>query len=180
MANRWANSGNSGRLLFFWAPRSLQMVTAAMKLKDPCSLEGKLWPTRQHIKRKRHYSANKGLSSQGYGFSSSHIWIWELGYKESWVQKNWCFWTVVLEKTLESPLDCVEVKPVHHTGDQSWVFIGRTDIEAKTPILWPHDAKNCLTGKEPDAGKHWRCEEKGTTEDKMVGWHHRLNGHESG
>ena len=106
--------------------------------------------------------------------------MWELDYKESWAQKNWCFWTVVLEKTLESPLDCKEIQPVHPKGNQSWVFIGRTDAEAETPILWPSDAKNWLIGKDPDAGKDWRQEEKGMTEDEMVGWHHWLNGHEFG
>ena len=95
---------------------------------------------------------NKGLSSQGYGFSSSHVWMWELDYKESWAPKNWCFWTVVLEKTFESPLDCKEIQPVHPKRDQSWVFIGRTDIEAKTPILWPPDIKSWLIWKDPDAG----------------------------
>ena len=110
------------------------------------------------------------------GFSSSHVWMWELDYKESWVQ-NWCFWTVVLEKTFESPLDCKEMQPVHPKGDQSWVFIGRTDAEAETPILWPPDVKSWLIRKDPDAGKDWR-REKGTTEDEMVGWHHRLDGHE--
>ena len=132
---------------------------------------------RQHIKRQRLYFANKGPFSQGYGFSSSLIWMWELDYKESWAPKNWCFWTVVLEKTLESPLDCKEIQPVHAKGNQSWVFICRTDAEA--PILWPLDAKNWLTGKDPDAGKDWRQEEKGMTEAEMVGWHHRLDGHES-
>ena len=111
-------------------------------------------------------------SSQGYGFSSSHVWMRELDYKESWAQKNWCFWTVVLEKTLESPLDCKEIEPVHPKWDQSWVFIGRT------PILWPPDAKSWLIWKDPDAGKDWGQEEKGTTEDEMVGWHHWLNRHE--
>ena len=130
---------------------------------------------RQHIKKQRHYFANKGLSSQGYGFFSSHVWMWELDYIESWALKNWCFWTVV-EKTLESPLDCKEVQPVHPKGDQSWVFTGRTDAEAETLILWPPDAKNWLIGKDPDAGKDWRQEEKGVTEDEMVGWHHWLNG----
>ena len=100
-------------------------------------------------------------------------------YKESWVLKNWCFWTVVLEKTLESPLNCKEIQPVHPKGDQSWVFIGRTDVEAETPIVWPHDAKSWLIGKDPDAGKDWR-QEKGMTEDEMVRWHHWLNGHEFG
>ena len=103
--------------------------------------------------------------------------MWELDYKERWALRDWCFWTVVL-KTLESPLDCKEIQPVHSKGDQSWVFIGRTDAEAETPILWPPDAKNWLIGKDPDAGKDWRWEEKGMTEDEMVGWHHRLNGHE--
>ena len=132
---------------------------------------------RQHIKKQRDYFVNKGPSSQGYGFSSSHVWMWELDYKESWALKNWCFWTVVLEKTLESPLDCKEIQPVHPKGDQSWVFIGKTDGEAETPILWPPDAKSWLIWKDPDAGKDWGQEEKGTTEDAKVGWHHRLNGH---
>ena len=127
---------------------------------------------------KRHYFANKGPSYQGYGFSSSHVWIWELDYKESWMKKNWCLWTVVLEKTFESPFDCKEIQPVHPTGNQPWIFIGRTDVEAETPILWPPDVKNWLIGKYPNAGKDWRQEEKGMTEDEMVGWHHRLNGHE--
>ena len=123
------------------------------------------------------YFADKGPSSQSYGFSSSHVWKWELDIKESWAPKNWCFWTVVLEKTLESPLDYKEIQPVHPKGDQSWVFIGRTDGEAETPILWPPDAKSWLTGKDPDAGKDWGQEEKGMTEDEVVGWHHWLNGH---
>ena len=101
----------------------------------------------------------------------------ELDYKESWAQNNWCFWTVVLEKTLESPLDCKEIQPVHPKGNQSWVFIGRTDVEAEMPIFWPADVKSWLTWKDPDAGKDWRQKEKGMTEDEMVGWHHRLNGH---
>jgi len=112
-----------------------------------------------------NYFANKGPSSQGYGFSSGHVWMWELDYKESWVPKNWCFWTVVLEKTLESPLDFKEIQPVHPKGDQSWVFIGRTDVEAETPILWQPDAKSWLIWKDPDAGKDWGQEEKG-----MTGW----------
>ena len=132
---------------------------------------------RQHIKHQRYYFSNKGPSSQSYSFSSSHVWMWELDCEESWAQ-NWYFWTVVLEKTLESPLNCKEIQPVHHKGNQSWIFIGRTDAEVETPILWPPDAKNWLTRKDPDAGKDWRREEKGTTEDEMVGWHHWLNGHE--
>ena len=106
------------------------------------------------------------------------VWMWELDCEESWVLKNWCFWTVVLEKTLESPLDCKEIQPVHPKGDQSWIFIGRTDVEAETPILWPPDAKSWLIGKDPDAGRDWGQEEKGTTEDEMAGWHHQLNGRE--
>ena len=123
---------------------------------------------RQHIKKQRHYFANKGPSHQNYGFSSSHVWIW--------APTNWCFWTVVLEKTLESPLDCKEIKSVNPKGNQSWIFVGRTDAEEETPILWPPDVKNWLIGKDPDAGKDWRREEKGMTEDEMFGWHHR--GHE--
>ena len=133
---------------------------------------------RQHIRKQRHYFTNKGPSSQSYGFSISHAWMWELDYKESWARKNWCFWSVVLEKTLESPLDCKEIQPVHPKGNQSWIFIGRTDAEAETLILWPHDVKNQLTGQDPDAGKDWRQEEKGMTEDEMVGWHHWHDGHE--
>ena len=128
--------------------------------------------------RAKHYFANKGPSSQSYGFSSGHGWMWELDYKESWVLKNWCFWTGVLEKTLESPLDYKEIQPVHPKGNQSWIFIGRTDVEAETPILWPADAKDWVIGKDPDAGKDWRQEEKGTTEDEMVGWHHRRDAHD--
>ena len=133
---------------------------------------------RQNIKKQRHYFANKGLSSQGYGFSSGHVWMRELGCEESWAPKTWWFWTVVLEKTLESPLDSKEIQPIHPKGNRSWIFIGRTDVEAVTPILWPPDGKNWLIGKDPDAGTDWRQEEKGTTEDKMVGWHHRFNGRE--
>ena len=132
---------------------------------------------RQHIKKQRHYFANKGPSSQSYGFSSSHTWMQELDYKESWTPKNWCFWTVVLEKTLESPLDSKEIKPVHLKGNQSWIFIRRIDPEAETPILCPLNMKNWLIGKDPDVGKDWGQEGKGTTEDKMVGWYHWHNWH---
>ena len=121
--------------------------------------------------------ANKSPYSQSYGFSSSHEWMSELDYKESWAPKNWCFWAVMLEKTLESSLDCKKIKPVNPKGNQSWIFIGRTDAEAETRILWAPDV-NWLIGKDSDAGKDWRQEEKGTTEDEMVGWHHWLDGHE--
>ena len=134
---------------------------------------------KQHIEKQRYYFANKALSSQGYGFSSGHVWMWELDREESWAPKNWGFWTVVLEKTLESPLDCKEIQPVHSEGDQSWVFIGGTDAEAEGPILWPPDAKCWLIGKDSDAGRDWGQEEKGTTEDEMAGWHHLLDGRES-
>ena len=135
--------------LFFWAPKSLQMVTAAMKLKHTFFLEESYDKPRQPIKKQRHHFANKGPSCQSYSFSSSHVWMCELDYKESWVWKNWCFWTVVLEKTLESPLDSKEIQPVHPKGDKSWVFIWRTDAEAKTPILWPPDVQNWLIRKDP-------------------------------
>ena len=131
-----------------------------------------------HIKKQRHYFANKGLSSQSCGSSSSPVWMWELDYKESWALKNWCFWTVVLVKTLESPLDCKEIQPVISKGNQSWIFIGRTDAKPETPILWPPDVQNWLIGKDPDAGKDWGQEEKGMTEDEKVGWHHQRDGHE--
>ena len=111
---------------------------------------------RQHNKKQRHYFANKGLSSQSYGFSSSHVWMWELDYKKSWAPRDWCFWTVVLEKTLESPLDCKEIQPVHPKGNQSWIFIGRTDAEAETPTLRSPDAKNGLISNDLDAGKDWK------------------------
>ena len=132
---------------------------------------------RQCIKKQRHHSANKGPHSQTYGFSSNHVWMWELAYKESWVLKNWCFWTVVLEKTLESPLDCKEIQPVHSEGDQPRDFFGRNDAKAETPVLWPPHAKSWLIRKDSDAGRDWGQEEKGTTEDEMAGWHHWLNGH---
>ena len=149
-----------------------------MKLKEACSFEEKLWQTRQHIKKQRHYFANKGPSGQSYGFPSSHIWMWELDHKEGWASKNSCFWTMVLQKTLESSLDCREIQPVHPKGNQLLMFIGRTDAKAETPVFWSSDLKNWLTEKDGDAWKDWRQEEKGTTEDKMVGWHHWLNGHE--
>ena len=132
----------------------------------------------QHIKKQRNYFANIGLSSQSYGFSSSYVWMRELDHKDSWALKNWCFWTVVLEKTLESPLDCKEIKPVNPQGNQSWIFIGRNDAEAETPIFWSPEAKNWLIGKDPDNGKDCRQKEKGMTEDEMVGWHHWFDGHE--
>ena len=149
-----------------------------MKLKDTCSLEEKLWQIWAAFKKQRQCFADKGLSSQGYDFSSSHLWIWELDYKGSWVPKNWCFWTVVLEKTLESLLGCKEVQPVNPKGNWLCIFMGKADAEAETPVLWPPYSKNWHIGKDTDAGKDWRWEEKGVTEDEMVGWHHQLNGFE--
>ena len=123
--------------------------------------------------------SEKGLSSQGHGFSSGHVWMCELDWEESWVPKNWCFWTVVLEKTLESPLDYKEIQPVHSEGDRPWDFFGRNDAEAEILVLWPPHAKSWLIGKDSDAGRDWGQEENGTTEDEMAGWHHWLDGHES-
>ena len=128
----------------------------------------KSYDNRQYIKKQRHYFTDKSPSSQSYGFSSSHVWRWELDYKESWALKNWCFRTIVLEKTLESPLNFKEIQPVHPKGNQPWTFVGRTDAEAETLILWPPDVKNWLIWKDPDAGKDWRKEEKERIEDD--GW----------
>ena len=127
-----------------------------MKLKDTCSLQEIYDKPRQTIKKQRHYFANKRPFSQSYGFTNSHVWMWEMDYKENWAPKNWCFWTMVLKKTLESPLDCKEIQPVHPKGNHTWIFIGRTDAEAETLILWPPDVKNWLIWKDPDAGKDWR------------------------
>ena len=133
---------------------------------------------RQHIKKQRHYFADKGPYSQSYGFFSSHVWMWELNHKEGWVPKNWCFWTVVLEKTLESPLNSKEIKLFNRKGNQPWLFLGRTDAEAEAPILWPPDVKSRVIGKDPDAGKDCKQKEKKATEDEMVEWHHQLKGRE--
>ena len=146
-----------------------------MKLKDVSSLEEKLW---QHIKKWRNHFANKGLYSQSYGFSSSHVWMWDLDHNEGWMPKNWCFWIVVLEKTLESPLDSKDIKPVNPKGNQPWIFIGRTDAEAEALVLQLLDAKRGPIVKDPDAGEDWRQKEKGVVEDEAVGWHHWLHGHE--
>ena len=166
---------------FSWALKSLWMVTVAMKLKDACFLEGKLWqnldsilksrdiilPTKVHIKVQKSYS-----------FSSSCVGMWELDHKEGWAPKNWCFQIVVLDKTLESPLDCKEIKPVNPKKGQPWIFFGRTVAEAEAPILWSPDVKSRLIRKDPDAGKDWRQKEEGVAEDEMVGRHQWLNGHE--
>ena len=173
----WEIDGETVSDFIFWGSKITADGDCSHEIKDSPWKETYDQP-RQHIKKQRHYFANKGLSSQGYGFSSGHVWMWELDYKESWALKNWCFWTVMLEKTLESSLDCKEIQAVHPKENQSWIFIGGTDAEAETPILWPPDLKNWLIWKDPGAGKDWRWEEKGTTEDKMVGWHHQLDGQE--
>ena len=178
MGNWWGNSGNSVRLYFLGLQNHFRWWLQPWNKKTLTPWKKSYDQPRQHIKKQRHYSVIKGLSSQSYGFPSSYIWMWELDHKKSWAPKNWWFWTVVLEKTLESPLDCKEIQPVHPKGNQSWIFIGRTDAEAETPVLWLPDAKNWLIGKDSVAGKDWKQEEKGMTEDKMVGRHHWLDGHE--
>ena len=150
-----------------------------MKLEDSASWKKSYDKFRQHIKKQRHHFANKGSYSQSYGFSSSHVLMWELDYKESWALKSWYFHIVVLEKTLESPLDSEEIKRVHPKGNQPWIFIGRTDAEAEAPVLWPSDTKSWLIGKDLDAGKNWRQKKK-AREDEIIRWHHRFNGHELG
>ena len=172
MEKQWKHS----QTLFLGAPKSLQMVITAMKLKDACSLYESYDKSRQHIKKQRHHFADKGSYTQSYDFSSSHVWMWELDHKEDWALKNWCFCTVVLEKTPESPLDSKEIKPVDPRWNQPRIFIGRTHAEA--PILWPLDVKNWLIGKDPDAGKDSSQEGKGMTEDEMIVWHHLLDEHE--
>ena len=151
MANRKGKSGRSDKFRFLGLQSHVQWLQLwSLKLLAPWKETDK---PREHVKKQRHYFANKDLSSQTYGFSSSHLWMWELDYKESWAPKNWCFWTMMLEKTLKSPLDSKEIKPVNPKGNQSWIFTGRTDAEAQTPVLWPPDAKNQLNGKNPEAGK---------------------------
>ena len=165
MANRWGNSGNSVRLYF----GGLKITThgdCSHEIKRCFLLVRKIMINIDSILKSWNINfANKGPSSQGYGFSSSHVWMCELHCEESWALKNWCFWTVVLEKILESPLDSKKIQSVHPKGNQPWMFIGRTDPEPESPILWPPDAKNLLIGKYPNAEQHWRQEEKGTTED---------------
>ena len=171
MGQKW----KQWQILFSLAPKSLWTVTAAMKWKD-APWKKSCDKSRQCIKKQRHHFANYGPYSQSYCFSSSHVRMWELDHKEVWAPRNWCFWIVVLEKTLESRLDSKEIKPVNSKGNQPWIFIGRTDVEV--PIHWPPDAKSWLIWKDLDAGKDWRREEKGMTEDEMVGWHHQHNEHE--
>ena len=173
---RWGKSGNSGKFHFLGSKVTVDS-DCSHKINDTCSWKKSYDQPRQNIKKQRHDFDNTGLCSQSYCFSSSHVWIWELDHKKGWVPKNWCFQTVVLEKSLESPLDSKEIKPVNPKGNQSWIFIGRTDAEAEAPIVWPPDVKSRLIGKVPDAGKDWGQEKKQVSENEMVEYH-QLNGHE--
>ena len=172
MANRWGNNGNSDKL-YFWGYK----ITA----EGDCSQEFK---SHLFLGRKVMINLDSILKNRDITLPTKVCLVKAMVFPvvtyvcECWVPKNWCFWTVVLEKTLESPLDCREIQPVHPKGDLSWVFIGRTDAEGETPILWLPHVKNWLIWKDPNAGKDWRQEEKGTTEDEMLGWHHQLNEHE--
>ena len=161
---------NSG-WLYFGGSKISADGDCSHEIKRLLLLGKKVMTNLDSIFKQRHYFANKGPSSQGYGFSSSHVWIWELDYKESLAPKNWCFWTMVVEKTLQSPLDCEEIKPVHLKGHQPWTVLEGLMLKLETPVLWPPDGKNWLIGKDPDAGKDWRSEEKGMTEDEMVERH---------
>ena len=162
----------------FWGSKITVDGDCSHEIKRCLLLGRKAMTNLDSILKSRDITLTTKVPSQSYGFSSCLVWMWELNQKESWTPKNWCFWTVVLEKTLESPLDCKEIQPVNPKRKQSWIFIRRTDDEAGSPILWSPDVKNWLIRKYPDAGKDWRQEEKGTTEDEMVGWHHWLNGYE--
>ena len=167
MANRWENNGNSDFIFLGskitadgdWKPWNEKTLVPWKKSYDQ---------PRQHIKKQRHHFANKGPYIKSYGLSSNHVQMWELDHTEGWAPKNWCFQIVVLEKTLENPLECKEIKSVNPKGNQTWIFIERTNTEAVAPKLWPRDAKSWLSGKDPDAGKDWRQKEKGVTEDKIV------------
>ena len=178
MANRWGNDGNSDRFYFCGLQIHCRWWLQPWNWKTLARWKKSYDKPRQHIKKQRYYFADKGLYNPSYGFSSSHVGMWELDYKESWVLKNWCFWTVVSEKTLASPLDCKEIKPVNPKGNQSWIFFRRTEAEVEVLILWPPDVKSQLIGKDLDAGTDWGQEEKRATEDETIRWHHRLNGHE--
>ena len=178
MGNRWGSSGNRERLYFIGLQNHCTWWLQSWNLKVLAPWKNRYDNPRHHIKKQRHYFADKGLSSQSYGFFSSHVWMWEMDHKEGWVLKSWCLGNVVLEKIPMSPLDRKEIKRVNAKGNQSWIFIERTHAEAEAPILWPPDAKSQLTGKDPNARENWGQEEKGETEFEMFGWYHQLNGHE--
>ena len=169
MGKKW----KQWQTLFFWGSKITADGDCSHEIKRCLLLGRKVMSKLDSILKSRDIT----LPTKSHGFSSSHVWMWELDCEESWLPKNWCFWTVVLEKTLECPLDCKEIQPVHPKQNQSWIFIGRTNAKAEIPILWPPDAKSWLIRKDPVAGKDWRQEEKGTIEDEMDGWHHQLNGH---
>ena len=179
MANSRWKSRSRDRFFSSWAPKSLWMVTTAMKLKDACFLEEKLWQQRQHIKKQRYHFDDKGVYNQDYGLSSNHVRMWEQDHKESRALKNQCFQTVVLEQTLKSPLDG-KIKPVNLKGNQPWIFTGKPDAEAEAPVFWSFDANSLLIGKVPDARIDWRQKGKRVSEDEMAGWYHRCNEHELG
>ena len=178
MANRWENNWNSVRV-YFLGSRITADGDWSHEIKRCLHRGRKAMAKLDSILKSRDVTLpTKVCLVKTMIFPSSHVLMWELNYKESRVPNNWCFWTVVLEKTLESPLDCKEIQPVHSEGDQIWLFFGRNDAKAETLVLWPPHAKTWLIGEDSDAGKDWGQEEKGTTEDEMAGWHHRLNGHE--
>ena len=177
MANRWGNNGNSDRLCFLGLQNHCRWWLQPQNLKTLAPWKKSSDQPRQHIKKQRHYFANKGPSSQSIGFSSSHVWMW-VGLWRKLSAEELMLWTVVLEKTLESPLDCTEIQPVHPKGDQSWIFIGKTDIEAETPILWPPDGKNWLIWKKSWCWERLKAGGEGMTEDEMVRWHRRHDEHE--
>ena len=178
MASRWGKNENSDRLYFLGLQNHYRWWLQSWNEKTLAIWKKSYDKPSQCIKKQRHHFADKDLYDASYGFSSSHVWMWELDHKESWELKNWCFWNVVWEKTLESPLGCKEIKPVNPKGNQPWIFIRRTDAEAEAPILWPPDMKSWVIGKDPDTGKDRGHEEKGATENEMIGWHHWLSGHE--
>ena len=177
MTNRWRNNGK-WETLFWGGSKITSDGDCSHEIKRRLFLGRKAMTNLDSILKSRDITLLTKVHLLKAVFSSSHVWIWELHYKESWVPKNWCLWTVVLEKTLGSPLDSKDIQPIHPKGNQSWIFFGRTDFEAETSILWPPDAKNWLIWKDLDTRKDWRQEEKGMTEDEMDGWHHWLNGHE--
>ena len=177
MANRWANNGNSDKL-YFLGSKITADGDCSHEIKRCLLLGKKAMTNLDSILKSRGITLLTNVCLVKAVVFPVVMYGWELDHKENWVLENWCFWTVVLEKTLESPLDCKKIQPVLPKGNQSWIFTGRTDVEAETPILWSPDAKSWLNRKDPDAGKDWRWEEKGTTQDEMVGWHHQLYGHE--
>ena len=177
MANRCGNNGNSDRLYFLGLQNHFRWWLQPWNLKTLAPWKKSYAKPRQSIKKQNHYFTDKVCLVKVMFFSSGHVWMCELDHKESLAPKSWCFWTVLLEKILESLLDSKEIKPVNPKRNESWIFIGRTDAEAEAPIFWPPDRKSWLIRKDPDSGKDCRQEEKGTTEDRIIGWHHWLNGH---